>query len=279
MVAVAGDVQPSLAGISQIPVRQVKPDAWSLLMEKIELWVRSILFNLVFLFWVTVPTILFVWIVLLPQSKVVKVIRYWQATFAWLAKTIAGIDYVITGWKHVPHGACIIAAKHQSAWETCVLNVLFHDPAIVLKKELTYIPVWGWFAKASGLIPIDRKGGAKSLLIMKKAASDAIKAGRKIVIFPQGTRVKPHTHKPYKVGVAAMYQDLKLPVVPMALNSGLFWPKGAFLKKKGIVTIEFLPAIPPGLTRSALMRKLEEQLETASDRLAREAISCAAKKK
>lgn len=237
-------------------------------MQKLECWVRSIAFNLVFLFWTTVPTFVFVWMVLLPQPKVIKIVRFWQSTFAWFAKHIAGIDFRIEGWENVPKGACIIAAKHQSAYETCILNVLFGNPAIVLKKELTYIPIWGWFAKASGLIPIDRKGGVKALAIMKKAASEAIQAGRKIVIFPQGTRVKPLTRKPYKVGVAAMYQDLNLPVVPMALNSGLFWPKASFLKKKGTVLIEFLPPIPTGLSRSAMMHRLEDELEAASDRLA-----------
>lgn len=237
-------------------------------MRKLELWARSIAFNAVFLFWVIVPTVLFVWVVLLPQNQVAKIVRSWQAAFAWLAKKIAGIDYVVKGWENVPSGACIIAAKHQSAWETCLLNVLFLDPAIVLKKELTYIPIWGWFAKASGLIPIDRKGGVKALVVMKKAALDAIKAGRKIVIFPQGTRVRPLVHKPYKVGVAALYQDLDLPIVPMALNSGLLWPKNSFLKTKGVVTIEFLPPIPTGLSRSAMIHRLENELEAASDRLA-----------
>lgn len=237
-------------------------------MQRVIMWVRSLLFSVFFLLWTLVPAVLFVWVVLLPHKKVANVIRIWQSIATGSAKILAGIDYKVVGREHVPNGACIIAAKHQSAWETCLLHVLFGDPAIVLKKELTHIPVWGWFAKASGLIPIDRKGGAKSLAIMKKAASDAVKAGRKIVIFPQGTRVKPGHKRSYKVGVAAMYQDLDIPVVPMALNSGLFWPKGSFLKKPGMITIEFLPAIPVGLSRSEMMRRLETQLEKASDRLA-----------
>jgi len=237
-------------------------------MSRVEMWGRSIAFNLFFLFWTTVPTFVFVWMVFLPQPKVIAIVRFWQSTLVWFEKKVAGIDYVLKGQGNIPNGACIIASKHQSAWETCLLNVLFFDPAIVLKKELTYIPVWGWFARASGLIPIDRKGGAKSLLAMKKAAERAVAAGRKIVIFPQGTRVRPLVRKPYKVGVAALYQELGIPVVPMALNSGLFWPKGSFLKKKGVVTIEILEPIPPGLSRSAMMRRLEEALETASDRLA-----------
>lgn len=239
-------------------------------MKTLIMWVRSILFSVFFFLWTLVPATLFVWVVLLPQKKVNKVIKVWQTVATESARILAGINYVVKGREHIPEGACIIAAKHQSAWETCVLHVLFNDPAIVLKKELTHIPVWGWFAKASGLIPIDRKGGAKSLAVMKKAATDAVADGRKIVIFPQGTRVKPGTHKPYKVGVASMYQDLKIPVVPMALNSGLFWPKGAFLKRPGTITIEFLPVIPAGLARSEMMRRLESSLEATSDRLAAE---------
>ena len=232
------------------------------------MWVRSVLFSFVFMFWALVPTALLIWIVLLPKAQLVKIIGFWQSGVMWLAKVMVGIDYKIVGWENVPKGACIIAAKHQSAYETCMLHVLFGDPAIVLKKELTRIPIWGWYAKASGLIPIDRKGGVKALALMKKACDDAVKAGRKIVIFPQGTRIKPGVKKPYKVGVVALYQDLELPVVPVALNSGLFWPKDSWLKKSGTVTVEFLPPIPAGLSRSQMMRRLESDIETASNRLA-----------
>lgn len=233
-------------------------------------WVRSILFSFVFAFWTLVPTALVVWVVLLPQPVLVRVIQIWQSGVMFLARVIMGIRYKVVGWENVPPGACIIAAKHQSAYETCMLHVLFGDPAIVLKKELTRIPIWGWYAKYSGLIPIDRKGGVKSLTIMKKACDEAVKAGRKIVIFPQGTRVAPGEKKPYKVGVVALYQDLELPVVPVALNSGLFWPKKGWLKKSGTVVVEFLPPIPPKLSRSQMMRRLEHDIETASARLAAE---------
>lgn len=237
-------------------------------MRTVELWIRSTLFTFVFLFWTLVPTIVFLWVIFAKKKVVWSAIRFWQASLIWFAKIVAGIDYRVVGWEHVPEGACIIAAKHQSAWETCLLNVLFYNPAIVLKKELTYVPVWGWFAKASGLIPIDRKAGVKALATMLRAARAAVAEDRKIVIFPQGTRVRPGVRKPYKVGVAGLYQEMNLPVVPMALNSGLFWPKGSFLKKKGTITVAFLPPIMPGLSRSAFMRALEEQLETASNRLA-----------
>lgn len=237
-------------------------------MRTVELWARSVLFNLVFIFWTVVPTATFLWILFLPQEKVFKAVTFWQRSLALFEKKILKLDYRIVGWEHVPDGPCIVASKHQSAWETCKLNVLFGNPAIVLKKELTYVPIWGWYAKASGLIPIDRKAGVRAIQIMMKAARAAKERGRKIVIFPQGTRVRPGAHKPYRVGVAGLYQELNLPVVPMAVNSGLFWPKGAFFKKPGTVTIEFLPPIEPGLPRSAFMHKLEAQLEAASDRLA-----------
>ncbi len=229
---------------------------------------RSILFNILFILWTIVPTVLFVWVNLLPQKKALKAINYWQRGVGFLERNVAGIHYKVIGKRNLPKGPCIIASKHQSAWETCKLNVLFKDPSIVLKKELTFVPIWGWYAKASGLIPIDRKGGMKSLAIMKRAARKAVEQGRQIVIFPQGTRLKPGVKKPYKVGVAALYQDLDLPVVPMAINSGLFWPKGSFLKKPGVIKVEFLPPIEAGLSRSAMMKKLEHDLESASDRLA-----------
>lgn len=237
-------------------------------MSKIEIWIRSLLFNIIFTFWTLVPAILFIWVILLPQEKLIRILYYWQRSVTWIEKHVAGIDYRIIGAEHVPEGSCIIAAKHQSAWETCKLISLFKNPSIVLKKELTYIPIWGWYAKYSGLIPIDRKGGMKALGVMKRAARTAMEQGRKIVIFPQGTRIKPGVKKPYKVGVAALYQELDLPVVPMAVNSGLYWPKGTFLKTPGTITIEFLPPIEPNLSRSAMMRRLEDELEAASDRLA-----------
>lgn len=237
-------------------------------MSGIGLWVRSTLFLFAFAFWAFVPPIAFLWVLLGSRQMVYDAIRFWQSGFAWLSRVILKLDYKIVGQHHVPEGACIIAAKHQSAWETCILNVLFGNPAIVLKKELTYVPIWGWYAKASGLIPIDRKAGVKALSVMMKAARAAKAEGRKIVIFPQGTRLKPGVRKPYKVGVAGLYQELDLPVVPMAVNSGLFWPKGAFLKKSGTITIEFLPPIPAGLARSAFLRRLESELESASDRIA-----------
>lgn len=233
-------------------------------------WLRSLAFNVLFFVWAFVPTLIMLWIILLPKKSVYFWIRAWQNGLGLIERYVMGIRYQVVGRKYIPKGACIIAAKHESVWETCKLHVLFGDPAIVFKEELTRVPIWGWYAKASGMIPIDRGGRTKTLTKMMSAARKASAEGRRIVIFPQGTRVAPHVRKPYKVGVAALYQELKIPIVPMALNSGLFWPKGKFLKASGKITVEFLPPIAPGLSRSEMMRELENRLETASDRLAKE---------
>ncbi len=230
-------------------------------------WLRSLLFNIAMFSSTAVMCFVLIWTLLLPRRHLLNIVHLWLCQITWIEKHIGGITYRVVGKNNIPQGACIIAAKHQSAWETFKLHVLFHDPAIVLKKELLNIPIWGWYLRRSGMIPIDRGGAAKALNGMMQAAHKAAAEGRKIVIFPQGTRTAPGEQRPYKSGVAALYQELNLPVVPMALNSGLLWPKNSFMKKPGIITIEFLPPIAPGLPRAAFMTRLKDELESASDRL------------
>ena len=228
---------------------------------------RSLVFNLVFFGVTALMCFVMLWGLLLPRRLMLGVVHLWLAQVAWIEKHIGGITYRIVGRAHVPKGSCIIAAKHQSAWETFKLHLLFNDPAIVLKKELLSIPVWGWYLRRSGMIPIDRSARSRAVSGMLQAARAAAQAGRKIVIFPQGTRIAPGDKRPYKTGVAALYEDLGLPVVPMALNSGLLWGKNSFVKKPGVVTVEFLPPIAPGLDRQSMMKRLEAELEGATDRL------------
>lgn len=196
-----------------------------------------------------------------------KVVRLWLGQIEWIERHIGGIRWQVKGQQHLPPGPCIIAAKHQSAWETFKLHIIFKDPAIVLKRELLMIPLWGWYLKRSGVIAIDRAKGARALSSMMTPAREAAQAGRKIVIFPQGTRVKPGAFIPYKSGLAALYQELNLPVVPMALNSGLFWGKDSFTKKPGLITVEFLPPIPPGLPRKDMMARVQKELEAGTEAL------------
>ncbi|HUY68680.1 MAG TPA: lysophospholipid acyltransferase family protein [Alphaproteobacteria bacterium] len=234
-------------------------------------WLRALLFNAALYGWTAILSLVMMPTLLLPRRGVLFTVHLWLRHVAWIERAIGGLDYKVVGWENVPEGAAIIASKHQSAWETFKLHLLFGDPAVVLKKNLVYIPIWGWYLARSGVVAIDRAKGAQALAQMLKAAREVAAEGRKLVIFPQGTRLPPDAYRPYKGGVGALYEALNVPVVPMALNSGVFWPRNSFVKKPGTVTVEFLPPIPPGLPRAEMMKRLEDGLEAATQRLVREA--------
>jgi 1-acyl-sn-glycerol-3-phosphate acyltransferase len=198
--------------------------------------------------------------------------RTWSRwSLAWL-RWIVGLDHEIRGWENLPPGPCLIAMKHQSAWDTLILPALLGDPAVVIKRELKLIPFYGWYATRAGSIFVDRKGGAGALRDMVAQAKARVAENRKIVIFPQGTRTAPDEHGPaYQPGVAALYQALGLPLVPAAVNSGLFWSRRAFTKRPGRIILEFLPAIPPSQPRRAVMADMESRIEEATARLVAEA--------
>lgn len=229
---------------------------------------RSLVFNALFYVWTTLACFGLLWTLIVPRRLMVAAVCWYLHSVAWLERWLLGIDYRVLGREHLPAGPMIVAAKHQSAWETMKLNLLLDDPAIVLKHELMRIPIWGWYAAKAEMIPVDRGAGSRAVSGMLAAARRAAADGRPIVIFPQGTRTAPGTRRPYRIGVGALYQELGLPIVPMALNSGLYWPRRRFLKRPGTITVEFLEPIPPGLERAAAMAMLEERLEAASDRLA-----------
>jgi len=230
--------------------------------------IYSIWFNLVFYAANIIMSSALMWSLLLPRRYIVRAVGVWLGTVAVVEKYLGGISYEVKGTENIPQGACIIAAKHQSEWETFKLHLMLKDPAIVLKRELLRIPLIGWYMSMSGSIAIDRSSGAKALLGMMQAAKRAAKEGRPIVIFPEGTRAAPGESRPYKSGVSALYSELNIPVVPMALNSGLLWPKNSFFKKPGKISVEFLAPIPAGLPKEEMMQKLKEGLEPAAMRLA-----------
>jgi 1-acyl-sn-glycerol-3-phosphate acyltransferase len=193
--------------------------------------------------------------------------HFWVWSMFSMLKAIVGLDYEVRGRENLPDGPAILAMKHQSAWDTLAIFILFDDPAVVLKRELWLIPVFGWFLRKHGTIAIDRDGKAAAL---KKLVADALKAkadGRPIVIFPEGTRGPVGSKLPYQPGVAALYNQLDVPMVPIALNSGLYWGRKSFLKLPGRVLVEILPPIPPGLQRRPVMARLEHDIETATDAL------------
>ena len=230
-------------------------------------WVRAVWFNITFYGTNLLMSSLLSPSLLLPRRFIVRAVEIWLGTAAWVETHVSGIRYEVIGRENIPQGACIVASKHQSAWETFKLHLILKDPAIVLKKELLRIPLIGWYMDLSGSIPIDRAGRTKTLSKMTLAARKAAAEGRPIVIFPEGTRAAPGESRPYKSGVAALYQDLNLPIVPMALNSGLLWPRNSFFKKPGTITVEFLPPIPAGLPREEMMKRLRDTLEPAAQRL------------
>ncbi|BBK34278.1 1-acyl-sn-glycerol-3-phosphate acyltransferase [Stella humosa] len=228
---------------------------------------RSILFNLAFFLW-TVLLALVTWpALLLPRGATVAVYRFWSGGVAVLAAAIVGIRSRWIGLDQAPRGPVLYAAKHQSAWDTITMPGRLDEPAVVLKQELLRIPIYGGFVRRWGAIPVDRKAGASALRTMVADAKAAAAAGRSILIYPQGTRVAPGVSAPYQPGIAALYSQLGLPVVPVALNSGLYWGRRSFFKRAGTITVELLPAIPPGLDRREFLRRLEAATETATDRL------------
>ena len=228
---------------------------------------RSLLFNLAFYGWTALACVVALPTLVLPRGVLVRLARLWARGIVLLLAALLNLRHEIRGKNPYPKGGVIYAFKHQSAWDTLLLPLLLRDPAIVLKKELLLIPLFGWYLAKTGQIAIDRRGGAAALKRMVRAAERCIRAGRPLVIFPEGTRTAPGQHRPYLPGVAALYGQLALPVVPVALNSGLFWPRRSFLKRPGLMTVEFLPAIEPGLSRQAFLDELERRTEGACARL------------
>ncbi|MBV9826222.1 MAG: 1-acyl-sn-glycerol-3-phosphate acyltransferase [Alphaproteobacteria bacterium] len=236
-------------------------------------WSRALLFNAVFFGLTAVMGVAGLPFLLTPRRWTMAFGRLWARCVLAALKPIIGLAGDVHGLENIPPGGCLIAMKHQSAWDTLILPVVLGDPAVVLKRELLLVPFYGWYAKRAGSIAIDRKGGAGALRRMVADARAVADQGRPIVIFPEGTRTAPGQKLTYQPGVAALYQALRLPLVPAAVNSGLFWGRRAFVKRPGRITLEFLPAIPPGLGRREVMAELEQRIEAATGALEREAMA------
>jgi 1-acyl-sn-glycerol-3-phosphate acyltransferase len=196
-----------------------------------------------------------------------RFVRMWAHSSLWLLKVLAGTKVEIRGREKIPAGGLLIAAKHQSLWETFALVTLFDDPAFILKRELMWIPFFGWYAWKGGSIPVNRKAGSQALIQMTERAREEAAHGRQVVIFPEGTRRPPGAPPAYKFGVAHLYQNLGVPCLPVALNSGLYWPRRRFIRRPGTIRVEILDPIPPGLPRDAFFKTMQDGIESASDRL------------
>jgi 1-acyl-sn-glycerol-3-phosphate acyltransferase len=233
-------------------------------------WARALAFNLASVAWTAILGTIGLPFLFTPRAVTMRFGRFWAASVLLLLRLIVGLDHEIRGLDRVPRSGCIIAMKHQSAWDALALPVVLGDPAVVVKRELLLLPFYGWYAARAGSIAIDRKAGAGALRRMLIRARPVAAAGRPIVIFPEGTRVAPGERRAYQPGVAALYQALALPLVPAAVNSGLYWGRRSFVKRKGRIVLEFLEPIPPGRTRPRVMAELERRVETATAALLRE---------
>ena len=236
-------------------------------------WLRALAFNIAFFAATGLFGLVGLPVLLMPRRRVMNFGRLWARAVLALLRWIVGLDGIVAGREHLPPGASIIAMKHQSAWDTLILPIALDDFSVVLKRELLWLPLYGWYAGRAGAIAINRKAGAGALRHMVAASQLAVAEGRPIVIFPQGTRVAPGRHLGYQPGVAALYLALGVPVVPAAVNSGLFWGRRSFIKHPGRITLAFLEPIQPGLPRARFMRELEQRIETATAALEHEALA------
>jgi 1-acyl-sn-glycerol-3-phosphate acyltransferase len=232
---------------------------------------RSLLFAVAFYSTTAAFTILGSPLLFGPRRYAMAGLRTHARCCLWLLRAIAGIHLEVRGTQHIPRGAALVASKHQSAWDTFALIPLLSDPAMVMKAELGWIPFYGWFAHKFGHIFVARERGPSALRRLIADARQRASANRQIVIFPEGTRQAVNAPPNYKPGVVALYEGLELPCIPVALNSGSFWPRRGFLKYPGTIVVEFLPAIPPLLDRTTFRQTLETHIETASQRLLAEA--------
>lgn len=235
--------------------------------------VRSILFNLAFYVNLVVWALVCLPTMICPRRWLVFVIHGWARSSVWLLRVIAGIAVEVRGVASNHDGPLLIAAKHQSLFETFALLPFFSDPAFIMKRELNWIPFFGWWTLKMRMIPIDRRKGARALKAMAAYARAEVARNRQILIFPEGTRRAPGDEPDYKSGVATLYKELGVPCLPVALNSGLFWPRRKWQRYPGTIVIEFLEPIPPGLPRRAFLARLQADIETASDRLLAEAAA------
>jgi 1-acyl-sn-glycerol-3-phosphate acyltransferase len=232
---------------------------------------RSFVFNAAFYANLVAWMIVFIPCFLIPRKAFLRVAQAWARSSLWLLRVIVGTDVEVRGRENILPGGLIVASKHQSLWETFALLTLFDDPAFILKRELMWIPLFGWYARKAGMVPVNRSAGSLALAEMNRLAREEVERGRQILIFPEGTRRPPGAEPAYKYGVAHLYANLGAPCVPAALNSGLYWPRRSFLRRPGTIVIEFLEPIRPGMDRDFFFQTVRTAIETASDRLLAEA--------
>ena len=228
---------------------------------------RSLLFGAVFFPWSALCSIFVPVSLVFPRRFMQNIVKVWGIGVRWQLKWVVGLNWRAEGLENLPDGPYVVASKHQSAWDTMVFHVLLPDPVYVVKKELTHIPFWGWGFYKAGCVVVDRRAGAKALKHLVVGVRAAIARGSQVVIFPEGTRTAPDELVDYHPGIAAIYRDAGVPIVPVALDSGIFWGRVAFTKYPGEITIRFMEPIPPGMDRRDFLALLQERVQGESARL------------
>jgi len=209
---------------------------------------------------------------LLPLRYIWFVPKIWSRVSLWLHRTVCGVGEDVSGLENIPVGGFLVACKHQSTWETLRLLTLFPKPAFVYKRQLRWAPLFGWYLIRFGQIPVNRGKRSKALRDMAAIVAERIDQGYQVIIFPEGTRRPPLAEPDYKYGVTYLYSKLSAPCLPIALNSGLFWPRRTFAHRQGAVTLKILPPIPPGHDADTFSAELQQAIESAVADMNAEAI-------
>ena len=232
--------------------------------------IRSLIYFVIFYMVTALYLVLGSWLLVGSRQWAMKGLEVHGRTCVWLLRLICGTKLEVRGHENLPKTGCLVVSKHQSAWDTFGLTVLFRDPAFVLKDELKWIPFYGWFCVKFGHILVRREKASAALKLMIRDAQQRISTGREVVIFPEGTRTIPGAPPDYKPGYIALYEALGVVAVPLALNSGLFWPRRRLWRYPGTIVVELLPPAPPGLLRDEFRKWIEAAIEAASTRLIEE---------
>ncbi|ACT57932.1 lysophospholipid acyltransferase family protein [Hirschia baltica] len=241
------------------------------------IWLRSFAFYIWHYLSMGVLGVVFIPALFLPQKASIAAARSWAKATRFGLRFFCGVQTEIRGIENMPDGACLIASKHQSTYDILMPFIYAKNPAFVLKRELFFYPILGWYGWRADMIPIDRGGYVKTLKKMLGRAKEESQRGRQILIFPEGTRQIPGATPDYKSGVYAMYKELNEPCIPVALNTGTIWPRGSFMRRPGKLVFDILPAIEAGLPRKEFMQRLQDNIEPASNALLQEQHSIPSK--
>lgn len=234
--------------------------------------IRSLVFNTLFYLYLIGIMIIGLPALIIGRRAILVLANFWSRGSLWLLRVICHTDVEFRGVEHIPAEPCIIAAKHQSLWDVFAFLGFFYDFTVILKRELAWIPLFGWYVLRADLIAINRSKGTAALNEAKQGAKRAFEQGQSLLIFPEGTRRPAGAEPNYKFGIAHIYNDNQVPCLPIAHNSGLFWARRSFIRRPGKILVQFLPVIEPGLDRNAFFERLKSELETASNALIAETL-------